>query len=193
MFTDAIDTIFTDFAALLEHRVGHEIWTTEDSVRYTLFAAMLRSKVEPHEVIQEFPHGVLGGGRRVDTWMPDFHGKAVAIEFKYDPSRGSTLNETQRAGAVFEDFRRLRLLSNDAVCYFVYVTMKEMDRHFRNQHGELYGLVRGESFKIRRRYVAHKPSTFLVKFQGVFEAPFTGVLTLHFRGHNLRVYNVAKA
>ena len=193
MFDDAMDAILTDFAALLATRVGHDIWTTEDSVRYTLFAAMLRNNVEPHEVIQEYPHRLLGGEKRIDTWMPDFHGKAVAIEFKYDPSRGTTLNETQRAGAVFEDLRRLRLLSNDAVCYLVYVTMKDMDRHFRNRHRELYGLVQGESIKIRRSYFADKPSTFMGKVDGVFEATITGVVNQGFSDHNLRVYSVAKA
>ena len=193
MFDDAMDTILIDFATLLETRVCHDVWTTEDSVRYTFFAAMLRNNVEPHEVVQEYPHRVLGGEKKVDTWMPDFHGKAVAIEFKYDPSRGTTLNETQRAGAVFEDLRRLQLLSDDAVCYFVYVAMKEMDRHFRNRHEELYGLVQGESIEIRRSYFADKPSTFMGKVDGVFEARVTGVVNQRFLGHNLRVYNVAKA
>ena len=192
MFTDAMNTILTDFAALLRTRIGNDVWTTEDSVRYTLFAAMLRNNVEPHAVIQEFPHPGLGGEKRVDTWMPDFHGKAVAIEFKYDPSRGTTLNETQRAGAVFEDLRRLQLLSDDAVCYFVYVAMAEMDRHFRNQHGELYGLAQAESVEIRRSYFADRPRTFMGKVGGVFEASVTGVVSQRFLGHNLRVYNVAK-
>ena len=154
---------------------------------------MLRNSVEPHEVIQEYPHDALGGGKRLDTWMPEFHGKAVAVECKYDPSRGATLNETQRAGAVFEDLRRLRLLSDDAVCYLVYVTMQDMDRHFRNRHQELYGLEQGESIKIRRSYFADKPSAFMDKVDGVFEATVTGVVNQRFSGHNLRVYNVAKA
>lgn len=194
MSADAMKTIFTDFAALLETRVGHDVRTTEDSVRYTLFAAMLRNKVEPHEVVQEFPHPVLGGdNKRVDTWMPDFHGKAVAIEFKYDVSRGATLNETQRGGAVFEDLRRLQLLSDHAVCYFVYVTTKEMDRYFRNQHGELYGLVQAASVEIRESYFADKPKTFMDQVGGLFEATVTGVVNQRISDHNLRVYNVAKA
>lgn len=191
MFNDAVNTLFSDFAALLETRVRHDVWTTEDSVRYTLFAAMLHNKVKPHEVIQEFPHPVLRGGKRVDTWMPDFHGETVAIEFKYDASRGTTLNETQRAGAVFEDLRRLQLLSDDAVCYFVYVAMKEMDRHFRNQHAELYGLAQGESFEIRRSYFDEKPPSFMGKVGGAFEATVVGVVNQRFSDHNLRVYNVA--
>ena len=188
-----MDAIFTDFAALLVTRVGHDVWTTEDSVRYTLFAAMLRNRVEPHEVVQEFPHPALGGGKKVDTWMPDFHGKAVAIEFKYDPSRGAPLNETQRAGAVFEDLRRLQLLSEHAVCYFVYLAMKEMDRHFRNQHGELYGLAPGESVELRRSYFADRPSTFMGKVGSAFEARVTGVVNRRLVDHNLRVYRVARA
>ena len=193
MFDDAMDAILSDFAALLQTRVDHDVWTTEDSVRYTFFAAMLRNNVAPHEVIQEFPHPALGGKKEVDTWMTNFHGKAVAIEFKYHPSRGGNPNATQRAGDVFKDLRRLHVLSDDAVCYFVYVTMKEMDSHFRNQHGNLYGLVQGDSFEIGRSYFKDRPPSFMDNVGEVFEATVTCVVNQRFLNHNLRVYNVVQA
>ena len=195
MFDEAMDTILTDFADLLETRVGHEVPTTEDSVRYTLFAAMLRNKVGPHEVVQEFCHPLLGGGKRVDTWMPDFRGQAVAMEFKHhpDPRSGTQLDVTNKAGEVFEDLRRLQLLSDDAVCYLVYVAGKKMDGHFGNQHEDLHGLARGESFKIGRSYIDDQQPSFKSKVDGVFEAAVTAVVNQCLLDHNLRVWRVAKA
>lgn len=71
--------------------------------------------------------------------------------------------------------------------------MAEMDRHFRDRHGELYGLVEGESVEIRRSYFADKPSTFMAKLGGEFEARVIGVVNRSFADHNPRVYSVAKA
>ena len=194
MFNDAMDTIFTDFARLLETRVSREVPTTEDSVRYTLFAAMLRNNVEPQAVILEFPHPVIPRAE-VDTWMSDFQGKDVAIEFKYDrdPPGGKNQPKTQKAGAVFGDLRRLQLLGKRAVCYFIYVTTKEMDVYFGNPsngHEELYKLLPGNSIEIRESYFSDKPKTFMTAVGGMFEATVTGVVKRSFGGHYLRVYNV---
>ena len=194
MFTDVMDSIFADFAALLETRVSRGVLTTEDSVRYTLFAAMLQNNVEPDAVILEFPHPVIARAK-VDTWLPDFHGRDVAIEFKYDrdPPGGKNQPRTQKAGAVFADLHRLRLLSDRAVCYFVYLTTPEMDVYFRNPsngHMELYGLLPGKSVEITGTYFAGKPDTFLAKVGGAFEATVTGVVNQRLVDHCLRVYNV---
>ena len=83
MFTDAMDIVFTDFTNLLETRFNGNVLTTEDSVRYTLFASMLHNNISPNAVILEFPHPEIPRAQ-IDTWMSDFHGKSVAIEFKYD-------------------------------------------------------------------------------------------------------------
>ena len=48
--------IFTDFAGLLETRLRRDVPTTEDSVRYTLFASLLRNDVEPHSIVLEYSH-----------------------------------------------------------------------------------------------------------------------------------------
>ena len=194
LITAAMTTIFTDFARLLETRFNRAVPTTEDSVRYTLFAAMLRNDIEPDAVILEFPHPVIARAQ-VDTWMPAFRGIDVAIEFKYDrdPPGGKNQPKTQKAGAVFADLRRLRLLSDRAVCYFVYVTTKEMDVYFRNPrngHKELYELLPGKSVEIRSSYFSDKPRTFKTAVRGAFEAMVTGVLKQRFGSHSLRVYNV---
>ena len=112
MSIDPMDPIFADFAKLLESRFKVDVLTTEDSVRYTLFASVLHNNINPDAVILEFPHPVIPRAQ-IDTWMPDFHGAAVAIEFKYDrePPGRKHQPKTQKAGAVFEDLRRLLLAS----------------------------------------------------------------------------------
>ena len=47
MAFDAMNAIFGDFAQLLESRLRDRVLTTEDSVRYTLFAAMLHHNIQP--------------------------------------------------------------------------------------------------------------------------------------------------
>lgn len=194
MFTEAMKTIFADFAGLLETRVSRAVPTTEDSVRYTLFAAMLRNNVEPHSVILEFAHPVIPRAA-IDMWMVGFHGKDVAIEFKYDrdPPGGKNQPKTQKAGALFADLRRLQFVSDRAVSYFVYVTTMEMGVYFRNPsngHEKLYGLGPGKSVEIGRSHFSNKPKTFLDAAGGVFEATVTGVVNQRFGGHCLSVYNV---
>ena len=194
MCTDAMTTIFTDFAKLLETRFNRTVPTTEDSVRYTLFAAMLRNDIEPDAVVLEFPHPAIARAR-VDTWVSDFGGKDVAIEFKYDRDPPGEKNQpkTQKAGAVFKDLRRLRLLSDCAVCYFVYVTTKEMDVYFRNPrngHQKLYELSPGKSIELQSSYFSDKPRTFMAAVEGAFEAMVTSVVKKCFGGHYLRVYSV---
>ena len=95
-------------------------------------SSLLRNNIDPDAVILEFPHPEIPRAK-IDTWMPDFHGRAVAIEFRYDwgAPGGTNSNKTQRAGAVFEDLRRLQLLRNHAVCHFEYVSTNDMDGYFK--------------------------------------------------------------
>ena len=197
MFTDAMDIIFTDFAKLLETRFNGGVLTTEDSVRYTLFASMLHNNINPNAVILEFPHPEIPRAQ-IDTWMPDFHGKSVAIEFKYDrkPPGGKNPPKTQKAGSAFRDLRRLQLVNTktDAVCYFIYVTTEEMNVYFKNPnngHEVLYELMPGNSVEIEKNYFSGKPRTFMNELQEEFEANVTSVLKLSLSGgHHLRIYNI---
>ena len=197
MQAEAIHKIFSDFAELLNTRFGRGILTTEDSVRYTLFASMLYNGLEPDGVILEFPHPTIARAQ-VDTWMPEFDGHNVAIEFKYDrdPPGGKNQPKTQKAGSAFRDLRRLELVNahSKATCYFIYVTTKEMDVYFRNSangHKELYDLLPGAYLNIRQNYFSDKPQTFMKYLEGPFEAKVSGVLKMSLSGdHFLRIYGV---
>ena len=49
------------FVPLLEKRLNSGIFTTEDSVRYTFFAALLHTGVQPEQVVLEAPYRDIDG------------------------------------------------------------------------------------------------------------------------------------
>ncbi len=209
-----VKKIFEDFAELLDKRLEHDkpleekVLTTEDSVRYTLFASMLQNEIGPNEIILEYPHCKIDGAR-IDTWVSNFGANSVAIEFKYDrPGTSKTMiNKTARAGAVFADLRRLQLacFESPVECYFVYVTSIEMHKYFknnRNRHDNFYNLSPECYFEIRNDYFDDRPKSFLEPIEKIekkikiemkvnFEAKITSVLALDLpQEHYLRIYRV---
>lgn len=194
--------IFSDCAGMLETRLMRGVYTTEDSVRYTMFASMLVNDIDHDAVILEFPHpdiqrtNQVRGNQRLDTWMPEVHGSCVVIEFKYDRELpgGKNLNKTEKAGDVFEDLRRLQLLTDHALCYFVYVATHAMDAYFKNPangHVGLYELPPGESVKIGKDFFSTRPPSFIDRIRGDFEANVMSVLRRRIADdHHLRIYKV---
>jgi len=58
---------FKQFSTLLGERLGLEVFTTEDSIRYTFYTALLSSTGLKHtDVILEHPHPVIPGAE-IDT------------------------------------------------------------------------------------------------------------------------------
>lgn len=189
--------VFREFGRLLEERFRREVVTTEDSVRYTFFAALLESGVTPDQVVLEYPHPAIDRAK-IDTWLPAYKGGAIAIEFKYDrdPPGGLNQPKTQKAGAVFKDLRRQVLVAKEigVRSYFVYVTSEEMAVYFRNPnngHSELWGLESGSDMLVDEQYLSEKPKTFLGTLGGSFEAKVVGAFHSDLYGGNyLRVYKV---
>jgi hypothetical protein len=98
---------FTLFADLLGERLADEVTTTEDTVRYTFFYALLSTSSCSHkDIIIETPHSGIKGKKKVDFVVTARDDRpSMVFEFKYDrriPS-GRNLNTTNRAGAVFND------------------------------------------------------------------------------------------
>lgn len=195
-----MNEIFKNFSRLLELRLTSGIQTTEDSVRYTLFAAMLVGGIQPHEIVLEYSHPAILRAQ-VDTWLPSLRGRSVGIEFKYDrdPPGGKNQPKTQKAGQVFRDIHRLVLLGENtkADCYFVYVTTEEMAVYFKNLsngYQDFYGLTPGAKLEIRSGYFSAKPPTFMNSLGGEYEAGIEGVLSTSLpAGHHLRVFKVSPA
>ncbi len=189
--------VFEEFGRLLEKRFRREVATTEDSVRYTFFAALLKSGVTPDQVVLEYPHPEIDRAK-IDTWLPDYKGSSIAVEFKYDrdPPGGMNQPKTQKAGAVFKDLRRQALVARatGVRSYFVYVTSEEMAVYFRNPnngHSELWSLERGSDMYIDEKYLSGKPKTFQSTLSGSFEAKIVGIFHSDlFGGNYLRAYEV---
>jgi len=78
------EAVLNDFAALLSVRLSRNVFTTEDSIRYTLYASLLRAGISPDRIIVEYKHPTIPGAE-VDTVILDEIGKlSAAIEFKYN-------------------------------------------------------------------------------------------------------------
>jgi len=189
--------VFHEFGCLLEERFRHEVVTTEDSVRYTFFAALLKTGVTPDQVVLEYPHPAIDRAK-IDTWLPFHKGGSIAVEFKYDrnPPGGMNQPKTQKAGAVFKDLRRQALVAKDlgVRSYFVYVTSEEMAVYFKNPnngHLRLWNLENGSDMLINEQYLSNKPNTFLKELGGIFEAKIVGAFHTDLSGgHYLRTYEV---
>ena len=189
--------IFEEFGKLLDERFMQGVITTEDSVRYTFFAALLKAGVRPHQVVLEYPHSAIERAK-IDTWLPSFKVGSVAIEFKYDrdPPGGKNQPKTQKAGYVFKDLHRQVHVANgiDVRSYFIYVTSEEMAVYFRNPnngYAELWAMDTGKRLVIDERYFSGKPQTFLNTLGGVFHAEVVGAFGRALSGNNyLRAYEV---
>jgi hypothetical protein len=189
--------IFEQFDEMLALRFEQGVFTTEDSIRYTFFAALLNNNLKTTEVILEYPHPVIERAR-VDTWLPKFNtGGDVAIEFKYDRSLNSNNQpRPKKAGAVFKDLRRQALIAKQckSQAYFIYITSQEMSKYYFNEKNgflKFWNLNLGETLELKKDFFDGKSTTFLDSLGGVFDANICSVYTSNLPNENfLRVYEV---
>ena len=189
--------ILEKFGELLDKRFALGVVTTEDSIRYTFFAALLEAGVQPHQVVLEYPHPSIERAK-IDTWLPNFKEGPVAFEFKYDrnPPGGKNQPKTQKAGSVFKDLKRQVHVATDvgARSYFVYVTSEEMATYFgssKNGYAEFWELKQGKKVEMDQNYFLEKPNTFLNTLGELFQAVVVGAFSRELQGGNyLRVYEV---
>lgn len=193
-----MEHVLAEFSRLLKERLRRGVHTTEDSVRYTFFAALLRSaSIDPHEVVLEWPHPKIERGL-VDAYVPNLGGRSIAIEFKYDresPS-GSSVPRPRKAGAVFSDLRKLSLLSAGLEMdrLLIYCTDRIMSRYFRNPrngHVDFFELSPGHTLHIGPAYVGRKPATFRRVLGGTLLTDLESLWSEHLpREHELRVFRI---
>ena len=189
--------IFAQFADLLDIRFRKKVFTSEDAIRYTMFASMLNQGIPPDCLSLEQPHPTLLSAE-IDTWLQIDDEKPIVFEFKYDRDIPSGKNQpkTQKAGKVFNDLYRLLLVNANvgSTSYFVYVTTKEMAIYFANPsngHNAFFDLPPGNSIEIQRDYFSGKPPTFRKNVGGELEARIKGVLSRSLAAdHSLRIYEV---
>jgi hypothetical protein len=163
-----IDETLQLFANLIEERFAKEIFTTEDSVRYTFFYCLTKSRnLSPSDIILEQPHPSIPRAE-VDMYVPAKDGIAeFFFEFKFDRTIPSEKNapKPQKAGKIFADLVRLALLkpNSDGQCHLVYVTDEEMASYFMNKKNRLddfFNLLPEETLVIDNKYITTHCETF---------------------------------
>ena len=193
-----MNDVLERFSKLLETRLGKRVFTTEDSVRYTFFAALLDvTNLKPEQVILEYSHPAIDGAK-VDTWIQELLGETVAIEFKYDrkiPS-GKNSPKPQKAGKLFHDLYRLLVIDgHDPIRkIFVYLTSEEMAKYMRkskNGLNDFFSLKQGEELEIKVDFFTNKAPTLQKAASPLFNAKLVSLWNQSLpKDHELRVYEV---
>lgn len=196
-----LQSVWALFASLLDRRFVDRVYTTEDSVRYTFFAALLSSGYyEPTHIVLELPHPTIHGAE-IDTFIAAQKDRpALAIEFKYDrpiPSQRN-LPRTQKAGQVFKDIFRLAHVPTTTaeVKYFVYLTDQEMASYFQNPRNGLldfYDLRTNQAYMLSEDHFHSLAHTFRQIVQLTYmDCSVVGVFgrELALR-HSLRIYEIS--
>jgi ribose 5-phosphate isomerase B len=180
------------FTDLLHSRFRLEVPTTEDSVRYTFFAALCDVGVSPDRIILEYPHPSIPAARIDTVILSDQRQPHTAIEFKYDraiPS-GKPLNVTARAGAVFRDLVRLLQWRESLDRYLIYLTDSEPGA--RSSLSSIFDLKMGQRLVLTDQTFTGYAPTFHAHMK---EWPMPAVLKALIgkplpHGHHLRVYAI---
>lgn len=156
------------FVSLLDERLSTGVFTTEDSVRYTFFHALLRTEVCQHtDVILEAPHPTLQRAEIDTLIIGSANLPSTALEFKYHrmiPS-GASQPRPMKAGGVFNDIFRLARIPDQIAKkrYLVYLTDSEMASYLRNPRNGLdafFGLGGGQSLALTSDFFSARPKTF---------------------------------
>jgi hypothetical protein len=192
--------IYRLFNQELGIRLENDVYTNEDSVRYTFFGILVRDiHLALDHLVLEFPHETIRGAK-IDAYFPDFQGKEVIIEFKYDraiPS-GSNSPRPQKAGMLFNDMKRLLAFKTSlpAMRLFIYLTDDEMIRYMRNPKNNLVNFVDlkpGNQLRVDGSFFENKSSTFKDAAGGVFTARMTCDWSEKLpKQHELRIFRVDK-
>lgn len=193
---------YTRFSELLDQRFTTGVHTTEDSVRYTFFAAMMeKTTIQPHKVVLEYPHNTIAKAE-VDTYICTNKESDSVIEFKYHrpiPS-GANAPRPQLAGGLFKDLFRLARFEpeNDAKKLnrlFIYVTAQEMNQYLsskRNGLNGFYGMPNGEILTIDAQFVRDKSKTFVKSCGDITELSVKMEYATNLSAsHHLRIWSVS--
>ena len=193
---DLVNAAALSFTKLLERRIHRGVLTTEDSVRFTFYAALLADgRVLPEQVVMEYPHPKIDGAR-VDTVLLDNQlVPVVAMEFKYDreiPS-GRNVPKPQKAGAIFRDMVRLLAVPSMDLRLLVHLSSQELAGYWselRNGLSGVFGLKVGNAIEITGAYFSGRSETFhksMGTWPGIVDLSCLVSATLRC-GHELRMY-----
>lgn len=175
-----------------------KVSTSEDAVRYTFFYALSDAlNLKPEEIVLEHDHASIARAK-IDTWIPDYAGRAYAIEFKYDRPIPSKMNPplTQKAGQVLRDvFRLAQAQSSDKIkTIFIYLTTREMASYFSNNANGLANFLNlrpAASLTIHNNYLDLRAATLRSSAGAVIPCTVGILLSRSLPlGHEIRAYAI---
>lgn len=169
--------VYKSFSAELHTRIEKGVFTTEDSVRYTFFLSLMKhTSLAPYDIVLEFPHNARESAK-IDTYIQQYEGFEVVIEFKYNRAIPSGKNSPtpQKAGELFNDMNRLLdfKTSFPAIRLFVYLADNKMVSYMRNRRNKLadfLDLKTGKKIEIEQSFFTEKSKTFQKAARGTFSA-----------------------
>ena len=201
MSSEKLQLTFQKFGELLDTRFSKEVFTTEDSVRYTFFYAISSEiGLVPHDIILESEHPNINGHKEIDMLIPEKKDcPELVFEFKYDVKRSSTSARTAKAGHLFADIFRLFLYKKEhqkSKCFLIYVTSLAQANYLskeRNRLDDFFNLPIGQTLQINSDYVKNHVDTFVnaASTYGIHECKILSCLNMDLENsHYVRIFEI---
>ena len=200
MSSEKLQLTFQKFAELLDTRFSKDVFTKEDSIRYTFFyATCLELGLGPEDIILESVHPNIEGAE-IDMLIPENKDyPELVFEFKYDVKRSSTSARTSKAGHLFADIFRLFLYKKEhqkSKCFLIYVTSLAQANYLskeRNRLDDFFNLPTGQTLQINSDYVKNHADTFVnaAKAYGIHECKILSCLNMDLENsHYVRIFEI---
>jgi len=158
--------VFKEFFKLLKERlIENNVYSNEDSIRYTFYySLLLTNKIKHYKVILEYPYSE-SSYEKLDTLIVSEPN--IAIEFKFTKKIPSGFNKprTQVAGSIFKDINKITTFNQDSALrrIFVFLTDLEMAKYLNspvNGFVSFFNLQINNSIIIDSRFINTKAKTF---------------------------------
>ena len=200
MSSEKLQLTFQKFADLLDTRFSKDVFTKEDSIRYTFFyATCLELGLGPEDIILESVHPNIEGAE-IDMLIPENKDyPELVFEFKYDVKRSSTSARTAKAGHLFADIFRLFLYKKEhqkSKCFLIYVTSLEQAKYLskkENRLNDFFNLPTGQTLQINSDYVKNHADTFVnaASTYEIHECKVLSCLNMDLENsHYVRIYEI---
>ena len=203
MPSEKLQSAFQKFGKLLDTRFSKNVFTTEDSVRYTFFNAMSSVfELVPDDIVLESIHPNIDGHKEIDMLIPEKKDcPELVFEFKYDrkiPS-GTNSPRPQKAGHLFADiFRQFRYKKEHqkSKCFLIYVTDFEQANYLSKEENRLddfFKLLNGQTLQINLDYINNHSDTFVnaAKTYGIHECKILSCLNTDLKNSNfVRIFEI---
>ena len=200
MSSEKLQLTFQKFAELLDTRFSKDVFTKEDSIRYTFFYAMcLELGLGPEDIILESVHPNIEGAE-IDMLIPEKTDcPELVFEFKYDVKRRSMSTRPFKAGHLFADIFRLFLYKKEhqkSKCFLIYVTSLDQANYLSKEENRLddfFNLLTGQILQINSDYVNNHSNTFVnaASTYGIHECEVLSCLNLDLaNSHYVRIFEI---